>query len=87
MMDVLYFLAKPTTSNDNITAISNNVESDFPFKVIGYIETGFANKRGVPRQPGILSESQGIVRLETGVLTNPHHALEGLEQFSHMWLV
>lgn len=60
---------------------------DFPFKVIGCIETAFANKRGVPRQPGILSESHGVIRLESNVLTNPHHAIEGLENFSHMWFV
>ncbi|CAH2058158.1 unnamed protein product, partial [Iphiclides podalirius] len=57
------------------------------FKPIGYIETSFENKRGVPRQPSVLSKARGVIVIDSNVFNNPEHALIGLEEFSHIWII
>nr|CAD7452575.1 unnamed protein product [Timema tahoe] len=54
---------------------------------IGLVSTWFPEKRATPRQPGICASSQGKLTLYNSVFTNPEHALEGLECFSHMWIL
>ncbi|KPI97743.1 Nef-associated protein 1 [Papilio xuthus] len=58
-----------------------------PFTPIGYIETPFENKRAVPRQPSVLSNAKGVINIDTNVFTNPEHAISGLEEFSHIWII
>lgn len=52
---------------------------------IGVVNSWFPEKRGTPRQPGVSGSSRGKLTLFNSVFTNPEHALEGLEEFSHMW--
>lgn len=73
---------QPSTSSNRILDHNNGT-----FKYIGTIHTEFPSKRGVPRQPTVCSEAVGKLILNSNVFSNPHHALEGLEKFSHMWLV
>lgn len=61
--------------------------SRITYDPIGYIETSFQNKRAVPRQPSVLSSSQGVVCIENSIFNNPEHAFNGLEEFSHMWII
>jgi hypothetical protein len=72
------------------TCTSSTVPTTIPedgvsLRPIGVISTWFPEKKGVPRQPGICVNSQGRLALFNSVFTNPEHALEGLEGFSHMW--
>lgn len=60
-------------------------EDGVSLRPIGVISTCFPEKKGTPRQPGICVNSQGKLTLFNTVFTNPEHALEGLEGFSHMW--
>ncbi|XP_044747310.1 tRNA (adenine(37)-N6)-methyltransferase [Coccinella septempunctata] len=77
----------------NLTAIqppttSRNRDTNYAqFRYIGTISTEFPSKRGIPRQPNVCSEALGKLILNNDVFTNPHHALEGLEKFSHMWIL
>ncbi|XP_045483436.1 tRNA (adenine(37)-N6)-methyltransferase [Harmonia axyridis] len=73
---------QPSTSKNGISDPNNG-----DFKYIGTIHTEFPSKRGVPRQPNLCSEAIGKLVLNSDVFTNPHHALEGLEKFSHMWIL
>ncbi|KAJ8281445.1 hypothetical protein GJAV_G00067800 [Gymnothorax javanicus] len=54
---------------------------------IGYISSCFPGKNGTPRQPSICGQSRATLRIETSVFNNPHHALVGLEQYSHVWII
>lgn len=54
---------------------------------IGLISSSFEEKRGTPRQPGICLSSHAKFTLFNSIFTNPNHALEGLEHYSHMWYV
>jgi len=55
--------------------------------VIGTIETKFKERRCVPRQPGLCPLAQACLTISNSVFTNPNHALEGLADFSHMWIL
>jgi len=57
----------------------------FPFTAIGHIESCFLQKNGTPRQAGLAPNALSRLRVRCG--TNPAHSLEGLEDFSHVWLV
>ena len=50
---------------------------------IGTVRTCFREKNGTPRQPGLVRGARGVLRVER--FTNPHHCLEGLEEYSHAW--
>ena len=56
------------------------------FRVIGHIKTCFKEKNGIPRQGAVCPSSKAELVID-GVreFTNPAHALEGLEKFSHVW--
>lgn len=58
-----------------------------PFKPIGIIRSVFPEKRAVPRQAAVGSQLIGCIELAPTVFTNPEHALEGLDEFSHIWII
>lgn len=66
---------------------STSDDEHIKFKPIGVIKTVFNEKRALPRQAvlgtGILSR----IELSPELYTNPEHSLEGLEDFSHFWIV
>ncbi|XP_026315997.1 tRNA (adenine(37)-N6)-methyltransferase isoform X2 [Hyposmocoma kahamanoa] len=66
---------------------SSTSEDIIIYKQIGVIETTFQNKRGVPRQPSVMAKAKGVVIIDPTVFNNPEHALSGLEEFSHMWII
>lgn len=59
--------------------------SEFVFQPIGYIETCFKERFGTPRQPSLVPSSWGKLKLRPEL--NLNEALDGLEGFSHVWLV
>jgi tRNA-Thr(GGU) m(6)t(6)A37 methyltransferase TsaA len=58
---------------------------DYHFPPIAVIRTPFTQRFGIPRQPGLVPEARGVVKF--GPDPDFQHALKGLEQFSHLWLV
>jgi tRNA-Thr(GGU) m(6)t(6)A37 methyltransferase TsaA len=57
----------------------------FEFNPIALIRTPFTQRFGIPRQPGLVPEAKGVIKF----LPDPDyiHALKGMEQFSHLWIV
>jgi hypothetical protein len=72
-------------SCDSSSVTTNTLEDGVSLRPIGVISTWFPEKKGTPRQAGICVNMQGKLALFNSVFTNPEHALEGLEGFSHMW--
>ncbi len=68
---------------DGVVAGLNNVK--FEFKPVGIVRSCFPEKFGIPRQPGLVREAHA--RLELRAPYDRREALEGLETFSHLWLV
>ncbi|KAJ8708731.1 hypothetical protein PYW08_010113 [Mythimna loreyi] len=79
-------LATTVAPNHNGVEIPIDQEA-LPYKPIGVIETAFHNKRGVPRQPTVMANAKGTVVINNCVFNNPDHALIGLEEFSHIWIL
>jgi len=52
---------------------------------IGYLESCFLEKNGTPRQGNVAPTSRAVFSLLFG--TNPPHCLQGLEEFSHVWVL
>ena len=57
----------------------------FEFTAIGHVQTMFKEKFGVPRQPGLVSQAKGLLKLNND--PDLKTALRTLDQFSHLWIV
>jgi len=60
---------------------------EFKMQPIGHLQSVFKTKNGTPRQSGLANQGRAILRINKNVLNNPGHALENLEEFSHVWLI
>ena len=54
-------------------------------KPIGFAESCFKEKNGIPRQPSVCPSAKAKLCVTVEGFTNPEHSLEGLEKFSHVW--
>lgn len=62
-----------------------NFEAINDIKPIGYLESSYRDKFGTPRQPGLSPHAWSRLKIRADL--QPEQALEGLEKFSHIWLV
>ena len=60
-------------------------QEHFNFAPIGHIESCYPDKFGVPRQPGLAPSSTAKLKISREY--QPEQALDGLERFSHVWLI
>jgi tRNA-Thr(GGU) m(6)t(6)A37 methyltransferase TsaA len=79
-------IIQSTDIEKNVTTASTE-STGVLIKHIGIISTKFPEKRGTPRQPAICPNAVAKLSLTYNVFTNPHHALQGLQEFSHMWIL
>jgi tRNA-Thr(GGU) m(6)t(6)A37 methyltransferase TsaA len=56
------------------------------FKPIGWVESCFKEKFGIPRQPGLVPSVESVLRLDP---SQPflRQALRRIEEFSHLWVL
>ncbi len=52
---------------------------------IGFLKSCYPDKFGTPRQPGLVSGARAELKLKSDL--QPELALQGLEGFSHIWLI
>lgn len=52
---------------------------------IGYLESCFKDKFGTPRQPGLVKRAEARLKIRADL--QPEESLQGLEGFSHIWLI
>lgn len=57
----------------------------FEFEPIGHLATCFKEKFGIPRQPGLVSQAEGLLKLNDDPFLKT--AIRELEGFSHLWLI
>lgn len=60
-------------------------QNSFEFQPIGYLESCFKEKFGIPRQPGLVKQAKGMIKLMDH--PNLKTAVKSLETFSHIWLI
>ncbi len=58
---------------------------NFNFSAIGYVESCYKDKFGVPRQSGLVKNSVAKIKLRSDI--QPEQSLAGLEGFSHVWII
>ncbi|GAX82584.1 hypothetical protein CEUSTIGMA_g10010.t1 [Chlamydomonas eustigma] len=58
--------------------------SSFPFRPIGYMKSCFSQRNGTPRQPLLVPLARSKLQLDSDI---PASSLEGLEQYSHCWIL
>jgi len=68
-----------------VTIHSHPDNAELAVKPIGFIKTPFKQKFGIPRQPNLAKDAVGTIRFSNDI--NVRDALEGIEQFSHLWLI
>jgi len=56
-----------------------------PFQTIGIVHSCFKEKFGIPRQPRMIPEATGVLKLLD--LPEMRDAVRGLEEFSHLWVI
>ncbi|WP_409500900.1 tRNA (N6-threonylcarbamoyladenosine(37)-N6)-methyltransferase TrmO [Mannheimia glucosida] len=64
---------------------TSNQLTSIQLNPIGFVESPYDEKFSVPRQPNLVAEGKGILRLIPPY--NTPDAVRGLEQFSHIWLI
>ncbi|SKA67269.1 tRNA-Thr(GGU) m(6)t(6)A37 methyltransferase TsaA [Thiothrix eikelboomii] len=60
-------------------------ETGLSLKPIGFIQSCYKEKFGIPRQPGLVTAAQAQLQLLPEF--SQVAAFKGLEQFSHLWLI
>lgn len=56
----------------------------FSIQPIGYIQSCYREKFGIPRQPNLVTEARATIQL---LSTFPLESVRGLAEFSHIWLI
>jgi len=64
---------------------SLNAETELRLQPIGFIQSCYKEKFGIPRQSGLVTAAQAKLQL-LPTFSQPE-AFKGLEQFSHIWLI
>ncbi|KAF2076234.1 hypothetical protein CYY_002475 [Polysphondylium violaceum] len=64
---------------------NNSTERPPDYPPIGFLESCFRERNGTPRQGLIVTKGKAMLKLKTTV--NPSYSLEGLDQYSHCWLI
>ncbi|XP_040151418.1 tRNA (adenine(37)-N6)-methyltransferase [Anopheles arabiensis] len=68
--------------------VTNEDDADVcTFKPIGVIKTVFNEKRAVPRQASLATALLSRIDISPKTFNNPGHSLDGLENFSHLWII
>lgn len=73
----------PVLPSNKTPGSETSLASILSTAAIGVARTCFREKNGTPRQPGLCPNATGYIELDT--FTNPNHALDGLEDYSHAW--
>lgn len=58
---------------------------EYRFEPIGRVISCFKEKFGIPRQPGLVAQADGIIKLNPDPFLK--NALKEIEGFSHLWII
>jgi len=72
-------------NNNSNNNNNNSIERPPDYPPIGFLESCFRERNGTPRQGLIVTKGKAMLKLKTTV--NPSYSLEGLDQYSHCWLI
>jgi tRNA-Thr(GGU) m(6)t(6)A37 methyltransferase TsaA len=61
------------------------MDPDHRFEPVGLVRSPFREKFGIPRQPGLVPEARAVLELHPPF--DRPDAVQGLDEFSHLWLI
>ena len=64
------------------TATTSNTTNDMLLRCIGHVVSPFTKRMGTPRQGALVPHSRGYIQLDL-----PMETLEGIELYSHAWVI
>ncbi|KAK3097278.1 hypothetical protein FSP39_008283 [Pinctada imbricata] len=77
-----------TGLSNNLNVMAQSLEEELlTLKPIGHVQSLFSFKNGTPRQSGICQNARGSIKISKEIFNNPQHSLDGLETFSHIWII
>lgn len=79
LLTIVFFPQEGATNEDDADVCT--------FKPIGVIKTVFNEKRAVPRQASLATALLSRIDISPKTFNNPGHSLDGLENFSHLWII
>ncbi|CAH1432656.1 unnamed protein product [Lactuca virosa] len=68
-----------------LQAKTDNLETIYPMATIAIIRSCFSTRNGTPRQPLIVPLARAVLTFDTSRV--PPSSLEGLEEYSHCWII
>jgi tRNA-Thr(GGU) m(6)t(6)A37 methyltransferase TsaA len=68
-----------------LRAATIKIASKIKMKAIGTVKSCYPDKFGTPRQPGLVPQSKAF--LELNPQWQPEQSLQGLEGYSHLWVI
>ena len=75
----------PTPKRKPTNQLKDTLSLNYEMRPIGVALTPFTQRFGIPRQPGLVPDAKGIIKID------PHpdfqYALKCLDQFSHIWVI
>jgi tRNA-Thr(GGU) m(6)t(6)A37 methyltransferase TsaA len=74
-------------AHSSTTEKSKPNEETIEFRPIGYIHTIFNEKRALPKQANLAQSILSKIVLNRNLFSNTEHSLEGLEEYSHFWII
>ncbi|XP_067928710.1 tRNA (adenine(37)-N6)-methyltransferase-like [Watersipora subatra] len=77
----------PVSNNFVHRKIDATQNANCNFAPIGTLKTVFLHKNGTPRQPAVCQSSRASLTVSKAVFNNPAHSLQGLHEYSHVWLI
>jgi len=72
-------------SNRRKQAMSKSSRDGFLYRPIGFISSPFPDRRGTPRQPGLVPAASGKLVFDKGLVQGAH--MKELSEFSHVWII
>jgi len=75
---------KSEQTYENLNLMNN---LSYTFKPIGLMKTVFKQKNGIPRQSNLCPHTKGVLNIDLELIQHSQYTLEGLENFSHVWLI
>jgi tRNA-Thr(GGU) m(6)t(6)A37 methyltransferase TsaA len=74
----------PVNNNASVISPVSSSPEIFSFTSIGTISSVFRRKYGAPRQGSVIPTARGILTLSSSI---PKESLEGLNEYSHIWII
>ncbi|XP_033634049.1 tRNA (adenine(37)-N6)-methyltransferase-like isoform X2 [Asterias rubens] len=87
MMEATHSASQPPPLHSPVKTEEDEHPTNTLITPIGYIKSCFKSKNGTPRQPSVCTFSRAKLTILKAAFPNPQHSIQGLDKFSHVWIL